>query len=232
MSTPSGPYDPTPPFGERPQNPPPYPEYPTTPSYAPPSSPYGPPPYGQPVYGQQPYGAPPVYPGYPGYPGYPVPPQTNSNRTLWIVLSVVGGVLVLSCVLCVGVFFWAGSRILGSPLIGSATTLGEFCSYEERQNYQQAYGLFSSNLQNQMTQSQFAQASQNHDTTSGPVTYCSTSASSQGNAPQASDTSASFPVVVTRGSGSTATSANGTITLVKQNGAWKVDSVDQSLGLI
>jgi hypothetical protein len=57
--------------------------------------PYGQPEYGQPQYGQPEYGQPPY--GQPGYPPPPVPPQQKS-RTLPIILTVIGIVLVL----CVG----------------------------------------------------------------------------------------------------------------------------------
>ena len=40
------------------------------------------------------YGAP---PGQPGYPGYPVPPK-KSNKTLWVVLGIVGGVILLGVI--------------------------------------------------------------------------------------------------------------------------------------
>jgi len=232
MSTPSGPYDPTPPSGQYPQNPPPYPGYPPYPADAPQPPPYSPPlygqpPYGQPPYAQQPYGPPQVYPGYPGYP-VPPQPQKNSNRTLWIILGVVGGVLVLACVLCVGGIFFLGAQVVNNPTIASTLAVTTFCADEESQQYPQAYNRLSSSMKNQMTQDQFVQRSQSLDTSQGTVSQCTPS--TNGNNP-ATDTSASIPVTVTRGTGSTATTTNGTITMVKESGAWKIDSIDPSLSL-
>jgi len=225
MSTPSGPYDPTPPSGGYPQNPPPYQGYPPYPGEVPQQSPYGQPPYGQQPYGQQPYGPPQVYPGYPGYP-VPPQPQKNSNRTLWIILSVVGGVLVLACVSCVVLFAVLGSQLFNSPIFGSTIAVTEFCTDEKDQQYPQAYHLLSSSMQNQMTQDQFVQRSQSLDTSQGTVSQCQPTPSST---PQAGDTSASFDVRVTRGTAGTPTT--GTITLVKESGGWKIDSIDPSLSL-
>ncbi len=227
MSTPSGPYDPTPPSGEYPQNPPPYPGYPPYPGDAPQQSPYGQSPYGQPPYGQQPYGPPQVYPGYPGYP-VPPQPQKNSNRTLWIILGVVGGVLVLACVLCVGGVFFLGSQLFNNPTIASTIAVTNFCADEESQQYVRAYNLLSSSMQSQRTQSDFIQRSQSLDTSQGTVSQCQPTTSSTN---PATDTSASIPVTVMRGTGSTATTTNGTITLVKESGGWKIDSIDPSLSL-
>lgn len=226
MSTPSGPYDPTPPSGGYPQNPPPYQGYPPYPGEVPQQSPYGQPPYGQQPYGQQPYGPPQVYPGYPGYPA--PQPQKNSNRTLWIILSVVGGVLVISCLACVGLIVFLGGQLFSSPVFGSTLAVTQFCTYEKDQQYPQAYRLLSSSMQNQMTQDQFTQRSQSLDTSQGVVSQCVPSTSGTN---LATDTSASFPVTVTRGTGSTATTTNGTITLVKESGSWKIDSIAPSLSL-
>jgi hypothetical protein len=70
-----------------------YPDYGQQPQYGQPQ--YGQPQYGQPQYGQPEYGQPPY--GQPGFPPPPVPPQQKS-RTLPIVLTIIGIVLVL----CVG----------------------------------------------------------------------------------------------------------------------------------
>jgi len=227
MSTPSGPYDPTPPSGGYPQNPPPYPGYPPYPGAAPQQSPYGQSPYGQPPYGQPPYAPPQVYPGYPGYP-VPPQPQKNSNRTLWIILSVVGGVLVLACVSCVVIFGVLIGQVVNSPGFASTIAVTSFCADERNQQYAQAYSLLSSSMQSQRTQSDFVQRSESLDTSQGTISQCQPAPA--GNL-QAGDTSASFSVTVTRGAGSTATTTNGTITLVKESGSWKVDNIDPSLSL-
>jgi len=98
------PYPGQPPYGQpqygqqypgqpNPEVPPAYPPTQTYPDYG--QTQYGQPQYGQPEYGQPEYGQPPY--GQPGYPPPPVPPGPKS-RTLPIVLTIIGIVLVL----CVG----------------------------------------------------------------------------------------------------------------------------------
>jgi hypothetical protein len=53
-------------------------------------------------YGQQPYGAP--------Y-GAPQPPSSGSNRTLWIIVAIILGAVVLCCLGIVGSLFWAGKEV-------------------------------------------------------------------------------------------------------------------------
>ncbi|WP_030434052.1 hypothetical protein [Actinoplanes subtropicus] len=93
-----------PPYGQPPYGQPqygqPYPEVPPTQAYPPPE--YGQPQYGQPQYGQPQYGqpeyGPPQYGQY-GQPGFPPPvPPRPKSRTVPIVLTIIGIVLVL----CVG----------------------------------------------------------------------------------------------------------------------------------
>lgn len=227
MTTPSGPYDPN-----SPQNPPPYSPYPPYPPYPPtypgaaPEQPYGPPPYGAPPYGQ-PYGAPPMYPPYPPSP----PPQSNSHKTLWIILGVVGGVLLLSCVACVGIVYFAGRQFANSPILGSTIAVSEFCTDEEQQDYVSAYNQFSTQLQGQISQDQFVSRGQQLDSTNGPVSHCTPSVSTTGAAPSSS--SATFDVTVERSTstGTQPTTATGTITLVNSDGSWKIDAIDSALGL-
>ncbi len=243
MTPPNGPSDPNAPYGQHDPNAPteqfppytPYPPYPPTSAGAPPEQTYGQSPYGQSPYGQspygpppynQPYGAPPMYPAYPGYPP-PMPPK-SSNRTLWIVLGVVGGVLLLACISCVVLGVVLSKNLANSPIFGSTFTATEFCSDEQQQNYTSAYDLFSPNLQSQMTQDEFASRAQELDTEDGTISTCDAVPDSS----QVADTSATFQVTVTRGTGSAATSTSGAITLINSNGSWQIDSVDQSLGLM
>jgi hypothetical protein len=158
----------------------------------------------------------------------PPQPQKNSNRTLWIILGVVGGVLVLACLACVGLVIFLGSQVASNPIFGSTLAVTSFCTDEETQRYDQAYKLLSSSMQSQTLQDQFTQRSQSLDTSQGTVSQCEPTPS--GNF-QPSDTSATFDVQVKRGTGSTATTTNGTITLVNQSGSWKIDSIASSLGL-
>ncbi len=102
-----------------PQQPPsnPY-EVPPT-QYA--GQPYNPQQYGAPPYNQPPsqYAPPPV----PGYAQVPQPPK-RSLRWLWITLSIVGGVLVLSCIGCV--FFVARGYNILAPTVSASVTASSY----------------------------------------------------------------------------------------------------------
>jgi hypothetical protein len=192
-------------------------------------------------YPQYPEQQQPGYPAYPQYPGGqqyygqpgqygtpvmppPMPPK-KSNKTLWIVLGTVGGVLLLACVGCVGVLAYLGSQAANNPLIGSTLAATSFCVDEQGQEYTKAYQLLSPSLQGQMTEDQFVQASQAHDTADGKIETCE---AVQGGDSSVTNTSASVEVTVTRTGGTTTT---GNITLVNAGGAWKVDSIDPALSL-
>ena len=225
----SSPNDPTDPNISRTPEYPPQPEYygqaPGYPAYAqgnPPTQPSQP--YPQPA--PQPY---PPYQPYPGQYAPPPMPPKKSNRTLWIVLASIGGVLLLLCVACSVLAVALGGQIgkqLG-PAFGAAYTLGTFCAAEQDQDYSTAYAQFSSNLQNQLTSDQFASNAATQDSENGKVTNCATD-SSDPNGTSISDNQVMFTLRVQRANGPTTT---GSVTLVKENGDFKIDSLDSSLGL-
>jgi hypothetical protein len=225
----SSPNDPTDPNIQRTPEYPPQPEYyaqaPGYPTYGqgnPPTQPSQP--YPQPV--PQPY---PPYQPYPGQYAPPPMPPKKSNRTLWIVLGSVGGALLLLCITCSVLAVALGGQIgkqIG-PAFSAAYTVGTFCAGEQDQDYSTAYAQFSSNLQNQLTSDQFASAAASHDAENGKVTNCATD-SSDSNGTSISDNQVTFTLRVQRANGPTTT---GSVTLVKENGDFKIDSLDASLGL-
>jgi hypothetical protein len=104
------------------------PNQPNQPPYNQPSQPYG-----------QPggYGQPPQY-AESGIPIYEAPaPPKKSRKTLWIVLSIVGGILVLSCAVCGLVF--AGVIKIGTQVAGPALAISSYYEDLKTQNYAQAY---------------------------------------------------------------------------------------------
>lgn len=134
-------YDPNQPYSQ--SNPPPYGQ-PSQPPYGqPPQDPYGQPPssyapppspYGQP---SSPYGAPPPPPPYdvPSYAQVPQQgPPKKSRRGLWIVLSIIAGVFVLSCGACalLGGF---GYFLISGP----STAVNQYYQAVEQQKYATAY---------------------------------------------------------------------------------------------
>jgi len=114
-----------------------------------PASLYGqPPPYGQPQpqwgqqlppqYQQPPYGVSPT----PNF-GPPQQPKKGSRRWLWITLSIVGGIIALSCAGC------AITAALGvglfDKLAGPTFVAGDYYRAIDSQNYAQAYTYLDSN---------------------------------------------------------------------------------------
>jgi hypothetical protein len=222
---PSGqsPYEPQPSYGSSPGQPQypqgQYPQGQYPPGQPPNSYPYpAQPGYGQPAYGQ---------PGYGQYPypyGYPYPqPQKRSNRTLWIVLGIVGGVLVLCIATCA-----VGIALLSGPLanaIGPSVTAASFCAEEEQSNYTAAYNLLSTTLQQQMGETQWDQANQAREASNGVVQNCAPVTSS---GLSVSGNTATIQLQLTLNDGT----HTGPITLVKEGSRWKIDSIDPGLGIL
>ena len=218
---------------------------PDQPSAAPPSeqpstalpAEYGPP-TGQPQYpqgrypgqylpGQPPYPYP--YPQQPGYgqPPYPSPypypkPARRSNRTLWIVLGAVGGVVALLFVGGTVLFGLVFGQIGG--LIGPIATASSFCADEEQSDYASAYALLSTGLQRQYGEAGWYQANQTREAGNGVVQNCgpvSSGLSVAGN-------TATIQLQLALNDGT----HTGPITLVKEGSQWKIDSIDLGLGLV
>lgn len=232
----SSPNDPTDPNISRTPEYPPQPEYyaqaPGYPTYTqgnPPTQPSQP-------YPPQP--APQAYPPYQPYPGQyappPMPPK-KSNRTLWVVLGSIGGVLLLLCVACSVLAVVLGGQIgkqLG-PVFGASTTLVNFCTAMQEQDYTTAYAQFSTDLQGRVTEDEFTTNATKLDADQGRVTNCSTSssASSSGdsNGPTISDDSVTLDVGITRSggasSGETNNTTSGLFTFTKEGSAFKIDTI-------
>jgi len=199
-----------------------------------PQQPYGQPgqpqqePYGQQQWGQQPpaqyaptqyvapaYGAPPV-------PGYAPPQQPGrSRRTLWIVLGIFGGLIVLSCAIC-GILFVAGVGFFAKTVAAPALTVNQYYSAVQKQDYNTAYSYIDQNLTasngQPLTQQVYTVAAQALDEVKGKVSRFSVG----GNISVTNNT-ASVTVSVTRGS----TAAYDVhLQLQQVNGTWKISSYD------
>ncbi|HEV2461965.1 MAG TPA: hypothetical protein VGS80_26725, partial [Ktedonobacterales bacterium] len=198
---------------------------PTLPSY---------PPYGQPAMPSQPlypYGQPaapsqPLYPyGMPGQYGPPsqgfpgpmtVAAPKKSYRGLWIGLVIA--LLVLGTLSGGGVFAF-------SQYQAPANAAVQFCDALRNANYVTAYAMFSSGLQAQYQQTEFAQGAQMLDTLEGHVTACK---QATGNAYSYTlfASTATVQSVITRG---TAGDLKGALRLKDEGGTWKVDGIDTAL---
>ena len=196
-------------------SPPPYNQYEASPPPA-----YQPPPDYQASPAQQAYNVPPApYPQYgsPGQPAYGAPapavpgvgtaPARRGNRTLWIVLGIVGGVVVLGIIACVVVFAIAANS--SNP----TKTLQAYCDAIKSKDYQTAYNQLSSNVQNQVPETQFASVEDGSVRPLGGVSSCTVSNVSQG------DTTATGTITYTFGGGR---SGPLPYSLVKENNTWKI----------
>jgi hypothetical protein len=196
-----------------------------------PQQPYGQPGQPQPPYEQQwgqqqpaqyaptqyvapAYGAPPV-------PGYAPPQQPGrSRRTLWIVLGIFGGLIVLSCAIC-GILFVAGVGFFAKTVAAPALVVNQYYSAIQKQDYNTAYSYIDQNLtasnNEPLTQQVYTVAAQLLDTTKGKVSNFSVGGNISVN-----NNTASVTVSVTRGS----TAYNVHLQLQQVNGSWKITSYD------
>ncbi len=178
--------------------------------------PYGqePPPYAPTQYVAPAYGAPPA-------PGY-MPPQQprQSRRTLWIVLGIIGGLIVLSCAVC-GILFATGAAFFAKTVAGPALVANQYYSAVEKQDYNAAYSYIGTNLTAQngqaLTQELYTTAAQALDTVKGKVSNFTV-----GNISLNSNTS-NLTVSVTRGSNPP---YDVHLQLQQINGSWKIISYD------
>lgn len=147
------------------QQPPPYYEQPQ-------------PPYDQSQWGQQPapqyaqtqYGAP--Y-GAPPVPDYMQPGQPRqSRRWLWITLGIIGGLVVLSCVVC-GTLFALGIGFFAKTVGAPTSAVTQYYNAIENRRYDTAYSYLDPNSIESngqpLTQQEYMTAAQAQDTNNGTV---------------------------------------------------------------
>jgi hypothetical protein len=170
------------------------------------------PPYGQ--YEQSPYGQAAVPPA-PAAP-FPAPAPGKPSAASLLEkfksdnryrLSAIGAAVVLLVIIIVLVVRAGASTPNG--------TLQQYCNDFKAGDFNSAYDLLSSNLQSQVSRSQYISIEQPGIQRAGGVTSCSVTNVSE------SDPSATGTIVYTFGDGRTIT-AN--YTLVDQNGTWKVSN--------
>ena len=98
----------------------------------------------------------------------------------------------------------------------SQDTLTIFCNALEARDYITQYDQLSSTLQSQATEAQYAAQVQQTDKRMGSITGCTLSNVSEG------DSSATATLTLTRSNGTT---VDELYTLIKENGLWKIDSI-------
>ena len=141
-----------------------------------------------PPYPSEQYGTPPPYPP-PVY--VPVQQPKQSNKALWIVLSILGGILLLVGGGCCAVFYFAGRTVqsFSSQISATSTAIQATYAADETppaqqaqdyylaisvQDYSGAYGYLAPNMTSSdgtaLTQAKFIQQAQALDTSEGTVT--------------------------------------------------------------
>lgn len=135
---------------------------------------------------------------------------------------MVAALVLVVCAVVGGVVYAVGQNALQEPL----STTSTFCNDLKAQKYSDAYGLLSAGYQKAVSSTEFTQISQLHDQLDGKVHGCGLAGIQSGGGfnlnlnPQ----TALFNAQITRNH-----SYTGAISLVKQNGNWKIDAVDESL---
>ena len=148
--------------------------------------------------------------------------SSASQRPGWLVPVIVAALVIVVLGAVAGIVYAVGRNALQEPM----NTANAFCDDMKTQNYGSAYNLLSSGYKAHMTSQQFTEASQIHDQLDGKVKQCGLAAlqSNGGFTLNLNPENASFNAQMTRNRDYT-----GAVTLVKQNGVWKIDALDDAL---
>ncbi len=147
------------------------------------------------------------------------PAVPSSKRPRWLV-PVIAVVLVL--LIAMGALYVIGQQSVEAPL--SAANV--FCTDLKAQKYSDAYALLSTAYQTRVDAKTFAQFSQVHDQLDGKVKQCGLAGlpGAGGFSLNFNPKNASFTAQIVRNR-----SYSGVVTLVKQNGDWKIDALDDAV---
>jgi hypothetical protein len=144
---------------------------------------------------------------------------------LWVTLSILAGVIVLSCVACGFALALAARNVpVGalSSALGPQITATQFCAAEQTGDYVGAYQLFSTTLQDQWTQDQWTAANLAREQSNGVVRDCQV-------VPTSDTATVQIQLTLTLDDGQ----HTGALTLVSDSdtGLWQIDAIDPGLGL-
>jgi ketosteroid isomerase-like protein len=143
----------------------------------------------------------------------------SPNRPRWL-LPVIAAVLLL--LIAAGGLYVLGRKSFDAPL----SAANSFCTDLKAQRYSDAYALLSTAYQARVDAKTFAQLSQVHDQLDGKVKQCGLAGlpGSGGFSLNINPTNATLNAQIIRNR-----SYTGAVTLVKQNGDWKIDSLDDAV---
>jgi hypothetical protein len=157
-------------------------------------------------------------------PPMPTPPVRKSRKWMWVVITMLAGVLVLSCGLCT----WAGYMLVAPTIQDETSALSLVNNYYDTiqaRNYTAAYSyLAPKGTISGLTREQFIQQAEARDTRYGPVhSYtpgqASINGNTGGNSPGSLNLShLTITVNVTR----TQLKYPVALSLEKINGTWKI----------
>lgn len=142
----------------------------------------------------------------------------RSFRRLWITLSIIGSILLLSCA-AYFILSVLGYTILASPLSASATVNAYYQAIEHK-DYTKAYSYLSPDYpvggHERLTHAIFISSAEAQDTTAGPVTNISQIGNSTNNG------IVSVTMSVTRNGQSYMVN----LLLQQNNGTWQIINAD------
>ena len=152
-------------------------------------------------------------------------PQKRSRKWIWIVVSILGVALVVSCGLC----SWGVYTLFDAvyqPVVGSITVADDFYSNVQTLNYNAAYAdLAPQGAIAGLTLSLFTEQAMQADTQFGPVmSYMpgQPGFTNNSNGPDLSIITLTMSITRTHRS-----AYNSLLTLQKKNGQWKIIDYDQ-----
>lgn len=140
-------------------------------------------------------------------PPYAVAPQLPTRWGLWIILGTIGALVLIA-----GLVLFVVKVSVNSPK--PTSTLNAFCDALKSGDYQTAYNQFSSGVQSQIAEAQFAAAYVDASSLGlGKITNCTVS--------NVNDAAGSGTISITFASGNTVVYDD---TFVNQSGPWKINS--------
>lgn len=159
----------------------------------------------------------------PAAPAQPHPERRarKSHRGIWITLGSIFGVLAVACGL-LAYFVVLPIIQQDAEISAAAVAASAFCADLKSQDYAAAYDMLSTRYQSTVTKQQFLQESALRDQIDGPVKTCPIPNS--GPNVSVGDNKVTLFISLTR-----ANVTQGSITVVKQGGNWKLEKVADAL---
>jgi Domain of unknown function (DUF4878) len=150
-----------------------------------------------------------------------LPPRPSRKRSTFTaaLFAVVGAVALLACVATATAVVASGVWLQGA-LNDPSTTVQSFYGALQQKDYAHAYSYFTASARSHLSEAAFADQFDSYDALDGAVSSYSLGATKT----SASGDGATIVVTVTR-RGNASTQQVHTLLLVKENGAWRIQSI-------